>query len=194
MSHRSLLAALPLALWPATLMAQLGEVHLGAIASYGTASSFQAGAGLIGGISAGRIAYIGARWVYYTGAMERETDADGSYDVRTRAQVFAADIGLQYPAGAVELVGGVTIGATRFGQQTDPVVTKATTASTAKVATEFLIAPNFSVQVRVGRLLLIPEVMYCLSGSPDLRWPTGHRGALFSLRLIVPLEVARIRE
>jgi hypothetical protein len=194
MSRRSLLAALPLALWPAAVEAQLGEVHLGAIASYGTASSFQAGAGLIGGISAGRLIYVGARWVYYMGGSEQRTDSAGSYDVRTRAQVFAADIGLQYPAGAVELVGGVTIGATRFGQQTDPVVSTATTASTAKVATEFLVAPNFSVQVRVGRLLLIPEVMYCLSGTPDLRWPAGHRGALFSLRLIVPLEVARITE
>jgi len=195
MSRRLLAAALQLALWPATLAAQLGEVHLGAIASYGTASSFQTGVGLIGGVSAGRLAYVGARWVYYMGGSEQRTDSAGSYDVRTRAQVFAADIGMQYPLGAVELVAGVTIGATRFGQQTAPAGVQAKATSTAaSVATEFLIAPNFSVQVRVWRLLLIPEVMYSLSGSPDLRWPAGHRGALFGLRLIVPLEVARITE
>jgi hypothetical protein len=193
-SHRTLCATLPLVFWPALLPAQLGEVHLGAIASYGTAGSFGAGAGLIGGISAGRLVYVGARWVYFAGSSDQQIDGNGSYDVRTQAQIFAADVGLQYPLGAVELVAGLTIGATRFGQQTEPAIGRTAASSTAAVATEFLIAPNVSAQLRVGRLLLIPELMYSLTGSPDLRWPAAHRGALLGIRVVVPLEVDRIRQ
>lgn len=193
MSRRIPAAVLPLVFWPALLAAQLGEVHLGALASYGTASSYGVGAGLIGGISAGRLVYVGARWVYYAGGTERGSDSTGTYDVRTQAQIFAADLGLQYPLGAVEIVGGVTIGATRFGQHSSP-VTRGATAFTAKVATEFLIAPNVSLQIRVGRLLLIPEVMYSLGGAPDLEWSAAHQGPLFAVRIVVPLEVDRIRQ
>jgi hypothetical protein len=88
---------------------------------------------------------------------------------------------------------GVTIGATRYGQESQAVGTRSSSPSTARVATEFLVAPNFSVQIRALGLLLIPEVMYALGGAPDLRWPASHRGPVFSFRIIVPIEVDRIR-
>jgi hypothetical protein len=180
-------------LWPAVLMAQLGEVHLGALASYGTSGSHQAGAGLIGGVSAGRFIYVGARWQYFGGSSKEQSDSTGTYDVSTQAQIFAADVGLQYPAGKVELVMGVTIGATRYGQESKAVGTRSANSSTARVATEFLVAPNFSVQFRALDLLFIPEVTYAFGGSPDLHWPAEHKGLVFGVRIVVPIEVYRIR-
>lgn len=194
MTRRFLGALLPVALLPATLAAQLGEIHLGALATYGPGSSYHAGGGLLGGISAGRLVYVGARWAYYGGSTRQQVDSTGTYDISTRAQIFAADLGLQYPAGRVELVAGVTLGATRFGQRSSPVGSRSATASTAaRVATEFLVAPNFSVQFRAPGLLLIPELMYAFGGSPDLRWAAAHRGPVFSFRIVVPIEVDRIR-
>jgi hypothetical protein len=192
-TRRALGATLALALCPAALHAQLGEVHLGALVSYGAAASYRIGGGLIAGLSAGRLVYIGARYVYYAGDTQGRADGQGSYDVTTRAQIFAADVGLQFPAGAFEIVGGLTIGATRYGQLTNPLGTGGTETSTTTGGTEFLIAPNLSVQIRALGLLVIPEVMYLLSGSPDLRWPVDYKGPTFGIRLVVPWEVDRIR-
>ncbi|MDH4131749.1 MAG: hypothetical protein OEV95_08060 [Gemmatimonadota bacterium] len=193
MTRPALGLALVLALSPASLHAQLGEVHVGLLASYGTAGSYQAGGGLLAGVSAGRLVYLGVRWVYFAGDTEQRSDPQGQYDVTTRAQIFAADLGLQYPTGPVEIVAGVTIGATRYGQETDPLGSGGTAASTSGVATELLVAPNLSVQIRALGLLVIPEVMYPLSGAPDLRWPADRKGAVFALRLVVPFEVQRVR-
>ena len=38
-----------------------------------------------------------------------------------------------------------------------------------------------------------PATAVVLGGSPDLRWPASHRGPVFSVRIIVPIEVDRIR-
>jgi len=180
------------ALLPSDLAAQLGEAQFGAIASYGTGSAWHGGAGLIAGVGAGRLIYVGARWVYYFGSSAVQTDpaGGGSFEVRDRAQIFAADVGLQYPVGAAEVVAGVTIGAVRFSQQSEP-TGGGTPQSAARV--EFLFAPNFSAQLRVSRFLLIPEFVYSFAGSPDLRWPVDHQGPIFSLRVVLPFEVQRIR-
>src|SRR5204863_2919218 len=89
--------ALAQALLPADLAAQLGEAQFGAIASYGTSSAWHGGAGLIAGVGAGRLIYVGARWVYYFGSSAAQTDTGGTFQVRDRAQIFAADVGLPYP-------------------------------------------------------------------------------------------------
>jgi hypothetical protein len=191
---RSLAAALlSMALWPDTALAQLAELHLGAVVSYGAPRSYRTGAGLILGIAPGRLVYTGVRWVYYTGATERRAENGATFDVRTRSDVFAADLGLEFPAGPTEIVTGLTIGATRFHQRADRIAGQGGTASSEQAGTELLIAPNLSAQIRIGGLLLIPEVMYCLAGSPDVRWPVAHRGPLFGIRAIVPFEIARIR-
>jgi hypothetical protein len=183
--------ALGQVLLPADLGAQLGEAQFGAIGSYGTSSAWHGGAGLIAGVGAGRLIYVGARWVYYFGSSAVQTDTGGTFDVRDRAQIFAADVGLQYPLGAAELVAGVTIGAMRFAQRAEPLSATGPPQSSSRV--EFLLAPNLSVQLRVSSFLVIPEFVYSFAGSPDQRWPVDHQGPIFSLRVVMPFEVQRIR-
>ena len=184
--------ALGQALLPASLTAQLGEVHLGVLAGYGTAGAYGPGAGVIVGVAAGRLAYVGARWTYFFGDTGTQSDTSGTFTVEDRVQMFAADLGLQYPAGPVEIVAGLTIGAIRLAQRATPVA-PGTGATTAEVGVEFLAAPNVSVQLRALGLLVIPEVMYTFTGAPDLRWPVDRRGPVFSLRVVLPFEVQRIR-
>lgn len=192
MSRWGVAMALGQALLPATLAAQLGEAQFGVIASYGTASAYHGGAGLIAGVGAGRLIYVGARWVYYFGSSAVQTDTGGTFDVRDRAQTFAFDVGLQYPVGAVEVVAGVTIGAVRFAQQAEP-VTPGTGAPQSSSRVDFLLVPNFSFQLRVSRFLVIPEFMYSFAASPDMRWPMDNKGPLLSIRVVTAFEVQRIR-
>lgn len=184
--------ALGQVLLPANLAAQLGEAQFGGIASYGTGSAWHGGAGLIAGVGAGRLIYVGARSVYHFGSSAVQTDTGGTFQVRDRAQTFAADVGLQYPVGAAELVAGVTIGAVRFAQNAEP-VSSGTGAPQSSSRVEFLMAPNVSVQLRVSRFLLIPEFVYSFAGSPDMRWPVDSKGPILSLRVVMPFEVQRIR-
>ena len=184
--------AVSVALLPTCLTAQLGEVHLGMLAGYGTAGAYGAGAGLIVGVAAGRLAYVGVRWTYFFGDTRTHSGTGGTVTVEDRAQVFAADVGLQYPAGPTEIVAGVTIGAIRLAQQVTP-VPSGTGAASTEVAVEFLAAPNVSVQLRALGLLVIPEVMYTFTGAPDFRWPVDRRGPVFSVRVVLPFEVQRIR-
>ena len=192
MSRWGVALALGQALLPADLAAQLGEAQFGGIVSYGTGSASHGGAGLIAGVGAGRLIYVGARWVYYFGSSAVQTDTGGTFQVRDRSQTFAADVALQYPVGAVEVLAGVTIGAVRFAQQAEP-VSPGTGAPQSSARAELLLAPNFSVQLRVSRFLVIPEFVYSFAASPDLRWPVGHQGPLLSLRVVMPFEVQRIR-
>ena len=179
-------------LLPTCLTAQLGEVHVGMLTGYGTAGAYGPGAGLIVGVAAGRLAYVGGRWTYFLGDTGTQSDTGGTFAVEDRAQVFAVDVGVQYPAGPTELVAGMTIGAIRLAQHATPVPTGTGAAST-EVAVEFLAAPNVSVQLRALGLLVIPEVMYTFTGAPDFRWPVDRRGPVFSVRVVVPFEVQRIR-
>ena len=192
MSRWGVAVALGQVLLPANLAAQLGEAQFGGIASYGTGSAWHGGAGLIAGVGAGRLIYVGARWVYHFGSSAVQTDTGGTFQVRDRAQTFAADVGLQYPVGALELVAGVTIGAVRFAQRAEP-VSPGTGAAQSSSRVEFLMAPNLSVQLRVSRFLVIPEFVYSFVGSPDLRWPVGSQGPILSLRVVTAFEVQRIR-
>jgi hypothetical protein len=171
---RLLAAALPLLASP--LVAQLGEVQFGALASYGRGDAFGAGAGLVLGVAPGRLAYVGLRWTYQAGTTKA--------GVTNRVQVFATDLGVEIPAGALEVVPGLSLGALRFAQRA---------AGVSRHATEFLAAPGAAVELHLARVALIPELQYVLAGDPELPSPVGHRGAVASLRLVIPLEVGRIR-
>ncbi len=185
---RPFLAAL-LAAAPAPALAQLGEVQLGAVASWGSAKTYGPGGGLVFGVAAGRLAYVGVRWSTFAGSTA--ASATPAADVRTRVQLFAADVGLQFPAGPFETIPRVSVGVARFTQHADyPGVFPADSTAHAH---ELLVAPALAVQMYVAGLAVIPELQYVLSGSPDLRWPVQHRGLLLSLRLVVPIEVRRIR-
>ena len=159
-----------------TLLAQLGEVRFGVVGSYGTGDAYRAGAGVVLGVAAGRLAYLGLRWTYYHGVTRG--------GVTNRAQVFATELGILVPTGPVDIVPGLTLGAVRFAQRAPGV---------AEHSTEFLAAPGLSVEVRVAPVTLIPEVQYHLAGDPDLPTPVEHRGLVASLRVVIPLEIGRIR-
>ena len=161
---------------PALAQAQLSELHFGAIGSFGTGDAYQAGAGLTASYSPGRLAYMGLRWIYYFGSTEQLTDTSGSYDVTTRAQLFAADLGLEFPVGRLEIVGGMTIGAVRFWQGTTPAATP-TAAPIGAIGTEFMVAPTVLVEIRAGPVMFIPQVAYYFSGSPGPSMASGPRRA-----------------
>lgn len=160
----------------ASLLAQVGEVQVGAVASYGTGEAYRAGAGAVLGVAAGRLAYMGLRWAYHS-----RTTTSG---VTSRAQVYSVDLGVLVPVGAVEVVPGLSLGAVRFAQRASGV---------ARHATEFLAAPGVAVEVRAGRVAIIPELQYHLAGDPGLPSPIDHRGLVASLRLVWWREIGRIR-
>lgn len=179
------LACLPSAAYP-----QLGEVHLGSVVSYGGAAPYGVGAGLVLGVAAGRLAYAGLRWTYQTGSTELATTPTTSVDVRSRVQLFTADLGLLIPAGALEVVPGGTLGVAWFAQRAGG---SAAAVTVSQHAIEFVGGPSLSVQAHVAGLVLIPEVQYQWAGTPELAWPVSHRGPVASLRVVVPIEVDRIR-
>jgi len=172
--------------------AQLGEVHLGALLSYGVEDAYAPGAGIVFGVAAGRITYVGLRWTYYTGRETRIDAPTAQIDVRTRVQLFAVDLGVQVPLGAFEIVPGVSVGAARFAQRAQPAGTGAPDAPSV-IGTEFFAAPGLSLQGRVAGLVVIPEVQYGFAGDPEMPWTVVHRGLTVSLRVVAPFEVGRVR-
>ena len=176
-------------LLPVPAQAQLSELRFGAIGSFVAADAYRWGAGLTVGYAPGRLASVGLRWIYYFGSTEQQADASGSYDVTNRAQLFGADLALEFPLGAAEIVAGGTLGAVRFWQRTAPVGNSATEA----VATEFVVAPMVMLLLRTGRVMLVPQIAYYFAGSPDLRWPVDHAGLALSLSVVFPIETDRIR-
>lgn len=180
---RALGACLPLWLMAAPLAAQHGEVQLGAVASYGTPDSFGRGAGVVAGIAIGRLVYVGFRWVHHQGGSHDLAGEADTADVVTRARLFLGDLGLIIPVRGLEVVPGVSLGASRYTQS----------HSAPRHATEFVIAPGIAVHTYVAGLVLIPEIQYYVCGAPELRWRADHRGAVASLRLVIPIEVGRIR-
>jgi hypothetical protein len=186
--RRALLLSAALVCAPHVVRAQVGEVHIGPIASYGLPDSFGPGGGMIVGVAAGRLIYIGLRWAYQSGGTEVMGTLATPVSVTSRAQLFAFDLGLLFPAGAFEIVPGISLGATRFAQQAD---SHAGIVSEYDVA--FLAAPGLSIYARLGALLVIPELQYFLGPNPTLPWPVEHRGLAASVRFVVPFEVSRIR-
>lgn len=175
---------------PSATRAQLGEVQLGSVVSYGTAAPYRIGAGVVLGIAAGRLAYLGARWTYQAGSTEPVTAPAPSTEVRNRVQLFAADIGLLFPAGVLEVVPGGTLGVAWFAQRTGG---PGAAAAVSRHALELVGGPSLSVQAHVAGLVLIPEVQYQWAGDPELPWRVSHRGLVASLRVVIPFEVDRIR-
>jgi hypothetical protein len=192
-NHLRLAGGLLLALLlPAPVAAQLGELRIGAIGSYVAADAYRAGAGITLGYAPGRLAYLGVRWIYHFGSTDQVADAGGTYDVTNRAQLFGADLGLEFPLGAMELVVGGTLGAMRFSQQTEPVGDTPSSPQSDN-AVEFVAAPLVMLHVRAGPVMLVPQVTWYFAGAPDLRWKVDNSGPAVSLAIVIPIETDRIR-
>ncbi len=179
--RRSLVPCLAAGLvWAAPGAAQMSELQLGAIVSYGAPRSFRQGVGAVAGIALGRVAYFGARWVYQAGSQERPT---GQGEVTTRTQLLTADGGVMLPFAGVEVVPGISVGAVRYAQSS------ADQAPTWEVA----FAPGLSLHAHVAGIVAIPEIQYLRSSVPRLDRPVPYRGTVAALRLVIPFEVRRIR-
>ena len=155
---------------------QIGEVQAGVVGSYGSPAAYGPGAGLVFGVATGRLAYVGLRWTYHTGAT--------TAGVTTRAQSFAVDLGVVIPVRQLDVVAGVSLGAVRFAQRS---------ASVRAHKVEFLGAPGIAAEVHLARVALIPELQYAWAGDPELPQPVRHHGLVASVRFVVPIEVGRIR-
>lgn len=164
--------------------AQLGELQVGVIGAYGRGEARGAGGGLVLGVAAGRLAYVGLRWTYYAG--DTRLRGPTPSEVRTRTQVVAMDLGIQIPVGALEIVPGVTVGWNQFTQ-------RARQPDASGSSSEFLAAPGIAVEMRVARIAIIPEIQYLLAGAPNLPWRVDHRGLAASVRLVYLSELRRIR-
>ncbi len=183
-----LVGVLGLAASPAA--AQIGEVQLGAIASYGTGMAAQPGAGLVFGVAAGRVTYVGLRWTCFGTATTTQGPVASPTEVRNRHQVFALDLGVLIPEGPLEVDPEFSIGVARFAQHSRPV---AGGVESANHKTELFAAPGVAVEVHAWHLVLIPEVQYFFAGDPDLPWLAEHHGLMGSLRVVIPFEARRIR-
>jgi hypothetical protein len=164
--------------------AQLGELQVGVIGAYGRGEARGAGGGLVLGVAAGRLGYVGLRWTYYGGATKPHGLVPS--DVRTRTQLLAVDLGIQIPVGALEIVPGLSVGWIQFTQQ-------ARQPDASGSSQEFLAAPGVAVEMRIARFALIPEIQYSLAGTPNLPWRVAHRGLAASVRLVYLSELRRIR-
>lgn len=187
--RRVVLAAAVLGL-ASPVRAQLGEVQVGGVLSYGLEDAYRPGAGIVLGVAAGRITYIGARWTYYAGSETRVTTPTGQLDVTSRVQLFAADLGVQVPVGAFEIIPGMSIGAARFAQRAQAVGGSEVPYVSA---TEFFWGAGLSVSGRVAGLVVIPEVQYGFAGDPEMVGPLVHQGLTVSMRVAATFEVGRVR-
>lgn len=190
---RTVILIVALSCAPHVARAQLGEVHLGALASYGVPNSYGPGGGIVIGVAAGRLTYVGMRWAYHAGSEELVGTPTTSVEVKTRVQVFALDLGVLFPAGAFEIVPGLSLGAARFAQRSNEPGNVGPSTAVWEHDAEFLVAPGLSIQTRLAGFILIPELQYFLGDDPELTWPIRHRGPVASMRIVVGREVGRIR-
>ena len=192
MKSLRLAGGLLLSLWPASLTAQLSEVRPGVIGSYAASDAYRAGAGVTLGYAPARIAYVGVRYIYHFGSTSQATDDTGTFDVTDRTQLFGVDLGLEFPVGAMELVIGGTLGVVRFSQRVEPTGSTGEAAS-SDIGTGFVAAPLALLHVRVGPIMLVPQVTWYFAGDPDFRWQVDHSGPAASLAIVLPIETDRIR-
>ena len=180
---RSLLVAL-VCVTPTALSAQLGELQVGAIASYGVRDPYRAGAGAVLGVAPGRLVYVGLRWIYYGGAT--------ASNVRNRAQVFATDLAVQIPlrGGVLEMRPSIGLGMVQFAQRGSR---GGATGPISEYSKEFFAAPGVALQLTAGRFAVIPEVQYYFTGHAELAWPVRNKGLAVSVRLVFLSEIRRIR-
>lgn len=173
---------------PAALSAQLGELQIGVVGSYGAWDPHRGGTGLVVGIAPGRVMYVGLRWTYDFGSTTVAATPGGPTEVRDRTQVFATDLGVQIPKGAFEIVPSVSFGVVQFAQRS-----RSASGTVFRSSKEFLAAPGLAVQMSVAGVAVIPELQYYITGRPALQQPVQRGGLVGSVRLVFLREIRRIR-
>jgi hypothetical protein len=174
-------------------VAQLWEVHLGAVASYGTREQFGPGVGAVLGVAPGRFAYAALRYVTYAGSTRQAGAAPTQTDVRDGTQTFTVDLALMFPAGHVDIMPGIAFGAAKFTQSTRP--SGSGSAWQSSTATEFMAAPGIAAEFHVARqVALIPELQYRLAHVPALPYSIQPNGVIASVRVVLAFEISRIRQ
>lgn len=173
---------------PAVLAAQLGELQVGVVGSYGVWDPHRGGTGLVVGVAPGRVMYVGLRWTYDFGTTTAVATPSGPAEVRTRTQVFVTDLGVLIPKGIVEIVPSVSFGVVQFAQRR-----RSASGSVFRSSKEFVAAPGLALQVNVAGVALIPELQYYITGRPALLQPVQRGGVVASVRLVFLREIRRIR-
>ena len=177
-------------LWsvPTAVSAQLGELQIGVVGSYGVGDPYRGGTGLVVGVAPGRLAYVGLRWTYNFGNTTVVTTPGGPAELRNRTQVFATDLGVQIPMGGFEVVPSISLGVVQFTQRS-----RSASSAVFRDSKEFLAAPGLAVQMHAARIALIPELQYYFTGRPGLTQSVRNRGLVASVRLVFLSEIRRIR-
>jgi hypothetical protein len=174
------------------LSAQLGELQVGAVTSYGTSTPYHTGAGLVFGVAPGRLVYVGLRWIYYAGTTTAAlaSPSAGPADVRNRAQVFASDYDVEIPiySGLLELRPSIGLGIVRFAQRG-----RSMSGVIATHSKEFIAAPGVALQISAGRVGVIPEIQYYFTGHTELPWPVRNKSLALSVSVVFLSEIRRIR-
>lgn len=180
--------------------AQIAELHMGPLASYGTGTVYGPGGGVVVGLAAGRLTYVGARYAWFSGTTVSDVPPPAlcttcTRDVRSRAQMFAVDFGLLIPKGPVEVIPSVTIGVLRFAQRERLLAASngSEISRSRHSAVEFLIAPGIALEMRAGGFAIIPEILWSLAGKPDLPYAAKNQGPLVTLRVVRMIEIGRVR-
>jgi hypothetical protein len=189
---RCVMVILALQCAPTVARAQLGEVHLGALVSYGLPNSHGPGVGIAIGVATGRLTYLGVRWAYHVGSAQADGTALIPVEVTSRTQTFAADLGFLLPVGAVEIVPGISLGVSRFAQRNSELGNAGSKTEWASDI-EFVAGPGVSIHTRFAGLLFIPELQYVFGSDPELPWRVQHRGPVATMRIAFALEVGRFR-
>lgn len=172
--------------------AQLWEIQLGGVGTYGSDGSRGFGAGPVIGVAPGRLAYAGLRWTYYAGSTSTQGVAPSATEVRDQMQSLALDLALVIPKGGVDIMPGFGIGGARYVQ--DARASGSGAAWTTATTTEVFFTPGVAVQIPIGNFALIPEIQYCIGPHPRVPYPVEHQGLLLSVRAVITFETDRIRQ
>ena len=162
MTRRALLAAgALLGITSAAEAKQRGEVQFGIVASYGPGQTAGPTAGLVVGVAAGRLVYLGLRGTRHE---ETQSGTGPTAIVTNGATVLAADAAMVIPGGPLEIMVGASIGAVRHDQGVTQPAAGGPATTTNGHSLEFLAAPSLSAELHAGPLAFIPEVQYQFSG------------------------------
>lgn len=137
--------------------------------------------------------YTGLRWVAYEGT-QRAVEGATPADVHDQVQTWSVDLGLVIPAGRIEVIPGVGLGAVQFRQEVRP----ASGPVWAGHVWEFAATPGVALEIYAGPIAFFPEVQWVFSGKPTvgegkdaLPFSVEPGGPVASLRVSYHFDVGR---